>query len=199
MWTKLWKTGVMVLMLVASLAGCATGHYTPLGEAEKTEIAQLKENVYRVEYRVSAFTSQEQLDFYLRRRCAELTLREGYDFFHLARRADVLGLSRRTAMTVTLYKGQKPVGVADLYDAKDVLAETPTKRTSEKAGSLPAHGFAATARVESIWTGAPGQQPVAHGGEIRLCRGTGMPTASLSTYRSTMSSTRERPCQKFTD
>ncbi|MBS0184697.1 MAG: hypothetical protein JSS39_20095 [Nitrospira sp.] len=126
MWTKLWKTGVTVLMLTTSLAGCATARYTSLGEAEKTEIEQLKENVYRVEYRVSAFTSQEQLDRYLRRRCAELTLREGYDFFHLARRADVLGLSRRTAITVTLYKGQKPAGVANLYDAKEVLAEAAT-------------------------------------------------------------------------
>ena len=115
-----------MVLLAASLAGCATGRYTPLGDAEKTEIQQLKGNVYRVEYRVSAFTSQEQLDRYLRQRCAELTLREGYDFFHLARRADMLGLSRRTAMTVTLYKGQKPVGVADLYDAKDVRAEAAT-------------------------------------------------------------------------
>jgi len=111
-------------MLAASLASCATRHYTPLDDADKPEIERLKEDVYRVEYRTSAFTPQEQLDLYLRRRCAELTLREGYEFFHLAQRTDVLGFSRRTAMTVTLYKGQKPVGVADLYDAKDVLAET---------------------------------------------------------------------------
>ena len=37
---------------------------------------------------------------------------------------DVLGLSRRTAMTVTLYKNPKPVGIPDLQNAKDVLAET---------------------------------------------------------------------------
>jgi hypothetical protein len=112
----------LVLVLVVALSGCATGHYTPLGETGATEIEQLKENVYRVEYQVSAFTSQEQLDHYLRRRCAELTLREGYAFFHLGQRADVLGLSRHTAMTVTLYRSPKPVGVADLYDATDVLA-----------------------------------------------------------------------------
>lgn len=115
-----------VVVLAASLAGCATGRYTSLDKAEKDEIEQLKENVYRVEYWVSAFTSQEQLDRYLRRRCAELTLREGYGFFHLAQRADVLGFSRRTAMTVTLYKGHKPDGVADMYDAQEVLAETAT-------------------------------------------------------------------------
>ncbi|MEK9141657.1 MAG: hypothetical protein AAB308_11445 [Nitrospirota bacterium] len=123
----LWKTGFRVralaaLVLAAALTGCATGHYTPLGEAAKEEVEQLKENVYRVDYRASAFTSQEQLDSYLRRRCAELTLREGYDYFHLAGRSDVLGLSRRTVMTVTLYKGLAPAGVADLYNAKDVLA-----------------------------------------------------------------------------
>lgn len=112
------------LVLATSLAGCATGHYKPLGDAGTTEVEQLKENRYRVEYRVSAFTSQEQLDHYLRRRCAELTLREGYDFFHLAQRLDVVGFSRRTTMTVTLYKNPKPVGVPELQNAKDVLAET---------------------------------------------------------------------------
>ncbi|MEK6803595.1 MAG: hypothetical protein AABZ34_13145 [Nitrospirota bacterium] len=104
-------------------SACATGQYTPLVGADRDEVEQLKEHVYRVEYRVSSFTSQEQLDAYLRRRCAELTLREGYDFFHLAQRADVLALSRRTSMTVTMYKGTKPVGADDVYDAKEVLAQ----------------------------------------------------------------------------
>ncbi|MBX3306476.1 MAG: hypothetical protein KF751_10555 [Nitrospira sp.] len=122
--TNRWKTGLLFLMLVASLVGCATAHYTPLSEAGSDVVEQLKENVYRVEYRTSTFTSQEQLDRYLRRRCAELTLREGHDYFHMGGRLDVLGLSRRTAMTVTLYKHPKPVGIPDLHNAKDVLAET---------------------------------------------------------------------------
>ncbi len=116
----------IALLLAAALTGCATGQYRPLSNASTTEVEQLKENLYRVEYRVSAFTSQAQLDSYLRRRCAELTLHEGYDFFQMAQRADVLGLSRRTAMTVTMYKGQKPIGIANLYDAKDVLANAAT-------------------------------------------------------------------------
>ncbi|MFZ3013089.1 MAG: hypothetical protein WA045_05215 [Nitrospira sp.] len=122
-----WKTsfkfgGPLVLVLIVALSGCATGQYTLLSDAETTEVEQLKGNVYRVEYRTNAFTSQEQLDYYLRRRCAELTLREGYDFFQMAQRADVLGLSRRTAMTVTMYKDPKPIRIANLYAAKDVLA-----------------------------------------------------------------------------
>jgi len=129
--THLWKIRFAMhastaLLLAAALTGCATGQYRPLSDASTTEVEQLKENLYRVEYRVSAFTSQAQLDSYLRRRCAELTLREGYDFFQMAQRADLLGLSRRTAMTVTMYKGQKPIEIANLYAAKDVLADAAT-------------------------------------------------------------------------
>lgn len=122
--TYLWRTEFLLFLLVASLAGCATTHYTPLGEAGNNVVEQLKENVYRVEYRTSAFTSQVQLDAYLRRRCAELALRGGYDYFQLGGRLDVLGLSRRTAMTVTLYKDPKPIGLPDFHNAKDVIAET---------------------------------------------------------------------------
>ena len=110
------------MVCIVTCAACTTGQYTPLVGADKDEVEQLKENVYRVEYRVSSFTSQNQLDGYLRRRCAELTLREGYDFFHLAQRADVLALSRRTSITLTMFKGKKPEGAADLYDPKEVLA-----------------------------------------------------------------------------
>lgn len=126
-----WGDSIAVASLIISLSACATGNYTPLASAEKDEVEQLKENVYRVEYRVSSFTSQEQLDAYLRRRCAELTLREGYDYFHLSRRADVLALSRRTSITLTMFKGQKPAAAADLYDAKEVLAESPTVPKNE--------------------------------------------------------------------
>jgi|SRR5688572_6011111 len=118
-----WCLFAIVIMMTVSLVGCATGVYTPLAEAEKDRIEQLKENVFRVEYRVSAFTPQEQLDAYLRRRCAELTIREGYDYFYLGQRFDVLALNRRTSMTVTMYKGMKPSGSTDFYDAKTVLNE----------------------------------------------------------------------------
>ncbi|MBS0168786.1 MAG: hypothetical protein JSR62_00410 [Nitrospira sp.] len=120
---KLYFQAVALVVSMLTTSACATGQYTPLTGVDKDEVEQLKENVYRVEYRVSSFTSQEQLDAYLRRRCAELTLREGYDFFHLAQRADVLALSRRTSMTVTMYKGKKPAGADDVYDAKEVLAD----------------------------------------------------------------------------
>ncbi len=128
--SKIWNASAILFVTVLT-SGCATGQYQPLTGADKDPVEQLKENVYRVEYRVSSFTSQEQLDAYLRRRCAELTLREGYDFFHLAQRADVLALSRRTSMTVTMYKGQKPTGAGVLYDAKEVLTQSATVPKTE--------------------------------------------------------------------
>ena len=113
------------VLLSFLLSGCATAiHYIPLASAEKDQVEQLKDNVYRVEYQVSPATSQEQLDEYLRRRCAELTIREGYDLFRLTQRSDVLGFSRRTSTTVTMYKGPMPAGATDLMDAK-VLLQTP--------------------------------------------------------------------------
>jgi ATP-dependent protease HslVU (ClpYQ) peptidase subunit len=113
-------SGMMGLVLAGCVSGSA-GHYTPLASADKNEIQQLKDNIYRVEYQVSPATSQEQLDDYLRRRCAELTVREGYDVFRLTQRADVLGFSRRTSVTVTMYKGSLPAEATDLIDAKVLL------------------------------------------------------------------------------
>ena len=123
MQTSLWKREFLFLILASTLAGCAIGHYTPLGEAEKGFIKPLKENVYRVEYWTSAYTSEDQLDRCLHRRCAELTLREGYDYFNLTQRgccAGILEPHSHDGETV-----QRPVpAIADLYDPKEVLAES---------------------------------------------------------------------------
>jgi hypothetical protein len=107
--------------LAASVSACATGHYTPLAEAERDQVEQLKENVFRVEYEVNPFTSQERLDSYLKRRCAELTILQGYDYFHLGQRFDVLMLSRRTSITVTMFRGELTGPSPDFHDARVVL------------------------------------------------------------------------------
>jgi hypothetical protein len=126
--------GLTGLALTCFLSGCATGAggYMPLASAKKSEVQRLKDNVYRVEYQVGPSTSQEQLDEYLRRRCAELTVREGYDYFHLSGRADVLGMTRRTSMTVTMYKGPIPAGATDFIDAKSLLDSVPQSRSEKQ-------------------------------------------------------------------
>ncbi len=58
-------------------------------------------------------------------------LREGYDFFHLAGRSDVLGFSRQTVMTVTRHKGHAPTDIPHLDDVKDVLGKTAAGTTMD--------------------------------------------------------------------
>ena len=63
------RNGLPIYIIsVVLFSACATTHYTPLASADKDQVEQIKEHIYRVEYQVSPFTSQEQLDEYLRRR-----------------------------------------------------------------------------------------------------------------------------------
>jgi len=112
---------VILLSLILFLPGCATTRYEPLAESRGDLVTQLQEDTYRVEYRVNLFTSQEVLDDFLRRRCAEVTLQQGYDQFLMTDKLMVLSYNRSTSVTLRMFKGPTPAGALVLYDAKDVL------------------------------------------------------------------------------
>ncbi len=112
---------IFLLSLLLFLLGCATTRYEPLAESRSDLVTQLKEDTYRVEYRVNQFTSQEVLDDYIRRRCAEVTLQQGYDHFLMTDKLMVLSYNRSTSVTLRMFKGPKPAGALVLHDAKDVL------------------------------------------------------------------------------
>lgn len=103
------------------LAGCATTRYEPLGEARSEEIEQINDSTFRVEYRVSPFTSQDALDEFLLRRCADVTLQHGYDYFAMTEKYIVLSYHRSTSVTLQMFKGQKPAGGYLYHDAKEEL------------------------------------------------------------------------------
>ncbi len=109
------------LSLILLLQSCATTRYQPLDEAPAEQITQLKEDTFRVEYRVSPFTSQTALDEFLHRRCAEVTLREGYDSFVMGQRFDALTYQRSVSVTLLLFKGRKSSDGLMYYDAREVL------------------------------------------------------------------------------
>jgi hypothetical protein len=122
---------VMVLLIQFGfifliLPSCATTRYQPLAEAPAAQITRLKEDTFRVEYRVSPFTSQEALDAYLLRRCAEVTIREGYDYFAVGEKHVVLSHHRITSVTAKMFKGEKPKNAPSFYNAKDVLEIPPS-------------------------------------------------------------------------
>ncbi|MGH7229956.1 MAG: CC0125/CC1285 family lipoprotein [Nitrospiraceae bacterium] len=102
------------------LSGCATARYQPLAEASDDQVTQLNENTFRVEYRVNPFTSQDTLDGFLRRRCAEVTIQQGFDYFSMVQKHIVLAHRRVTAVTLKMFKGQKPAH-GDYYDAREVF------------------------------------------------------------------------------
>ncbi len=112
---------VILLSVILCLPGCATTRYEPLAETPDEEIVQLTDSTFRVEYRVSPFTSQEVLDDFLRMRCAEVTLQHGYDYFAMTEKFIVLTYNRRASVTLRMFKGPKSTGPLVLYDPKDVL------------------------------------------------------------------------------
>ena len=111
------------LSLILLLISCATTRYEPLAEADKEEVTQLNDTTFRVEYRVSPFTSQVALDDFLRRRCAEVTLRQGYDSFVIALKFDALTYRRSASVTLMLFKGRKSSDGL-YYDAREVLGHS---------------------------------------------------------------------------
>ena len=112
---------VILLGFLILMQGCATTKYNPLAEVQGEGIEQLNDRSFRVEYRVSPFTSQDVLDDFLRRRCAEVTLREGYEYFAMTERLDVLMFQRYASVTLRLYKRQEVMNRTWLFDARDVI------------------------------------------------------------------------------
>jgi len=111
----------ILFSLIFLLQGCVTTRYEPLGEARGEEIEQINDNTFRVEYRVSPFTSQDTLDEFLLRRCADVTLQQGYDYFAMTGKFIILSYHRSTSVTLKMFKGHKPAGGSLFYDAKEEL------------------------------------------------------------------------------
>ena len=103
MQTNRWKTRVRSLMRGGTSGQQGTGHYTTLGEAGDNGVEQLKENTYRLEYRTNAFTSQDQLDRYLRRRSVEEDNRSDHQTSPLSRRAHAT-----SALPVSFCQNKQP-------------------------------------------------------------------------------------------
>lgn len=73
---------IIVLALFSlTLIGCATEYQARGWMGDGYSEARIDSNTYRVEYECNEFTSEMVCDSYLFRRCAELTLKSGYDHF----------------------------------------------------------------------------------------------------------------------
>lgn len=68
------------MLLAAFLISCTTG-YHPLAFNGGYEDLKLNNDTYRVSFRGNGYTDQEKVFQYALRRCAELTKKEGYQYF----------------------------------------------------------------------------------------------------------------------
>ena len=119
--------GLIALSATCLLASCATA-YQPDGVSGGYTDKVLAGNTVQVSFRGNRMTTRETLHSYLLRRCAELTLQDGYDHFVLVHEEEpneattnAFGSKVSTA-TIQMYAG-KPQGEARAYDASSLLRQ----------------------------------------------------------------------------
>lgn len=76
------KKVLVTLAAALVLTGCATGYHSTNLTGGLTQ-TRLSERVYRVRFQGNGYTSQERTSVFLLRRCAELTLENGFRYFTL--------------------------------------------------------------------------------------------------------------------
>jgi hypothetical protein len=125
------RSSLIALSAVCLIAGCTTA-YQPEGVSGGYTDRTLAKNSVQISFRGNRFTAPNTLHSYLLRRCAEVTLQNGFTYFVLVHEegpnegnTDTLGSKVATA-TIEMYLG-KPQDEASAYDAslllRKVLAE----------------------------------------------------------------------------
>jgi hypothetical protein len=139
---------------VCLLTSCATA-YQPDGVAGGYSDRRLAGNAVQVSFRGNRFNSPEMLQSYLLRRCADVTLQNGYDYFVVAPNAGPTNADGSKAdnesiasATIQMYKGVKPGSDVHAYDAAAVVRSTPVDE-GENAEAMPPPVSIANATAES--------------------------------------------------
>lgn len=74
------NTILAILLAFGFLVGCSTS-YKPEGLTGGYADMALNQDTYQVSFRGNAYTSSDQVQTFLLRRCAELTIKNGYRYF----------------------------------------------------------------------------------------------------------------------
>jgi hypothetical protein len=131
------------LSAVCLLSSCATA-YQPDGVSGGYADRRLNDNTEQVSFRGNRFNSPEMLQSYLLRRCADVTLQNGYNYFVLVTpiesSANVAGGKvddlYSASTTIKMVKGNNPGSEAHAYDAAAVIRRIPVNE-GEAAEALP--------------------------------------------------------------
>jgi hypothetical protein len=111
-WENYMDIRVQWIALIISamlLSACATANYQPLGAGGGYQDSRLDTNTVRVTYYGNAATSQATVENYMLYRCAQVTLKYGYDYFIVASGGTTAQTSSYTAPgLLTTFNNNKP-------------------------------------------------------------------------------------------
>ena len=152
---------LVALSVACLLASCATP-YQPDGVSGGYADQRLSDNTALVSFRGNRFSTPESLHSYLLRRCADVTLQNGFSYFVLVnneppneRNTDIFGGNVDSA-TIKMFKDNKP---ASAYDAAFVSRSFPVEEAGETAQVSQPVSVSAAGRTVVLNPNAPTNQP----------------------------------------
>ena len=161
------RSNFLVLSVVCMLSGCATA-YQPDGIAGGYSDRLLNGNTEVVSFRGNRFNSPETLHSYLLRRCADVTLHNGYSYFELVTpiesSANVDGARVddpfSASATIKMLNGTDSASAAHAYDAAAVIRSTPVDEGETAEGLPPAVSISAGQAVANANVASAARIPV---------------------------------------
>ena len=144
---------LIILSAACLLASCATA-YQPDGVSGGYSDQVRNGNTAQVSFRGNGMTTPATLHSYLLRRCAEVTLQDGYSYFVVVHTEapnqanDNLYSMKVETATIEMYQGSKPQNVANAYDATYLL-RTVLAEQGESEEPLPPSVVASDDKVAS--------------------------------------------------
>jgi hypothetical protein len=131
------QISLIALSAACLLASCATA-YQPVGFMGGYSDQKLDDNTVQVSFRGNGFTAPETVHSCLVRRCAEVTLQNGYNYFVLVDaeepdegNTNIYGAKVnnkfRANTTIKMFRGNKPEGNVHAYDAAAVIRNIPVE------------------------------------------------------------------------
>lgn len=138
---------LIALLGACWLTSCSTS-YQPLGFTGGYSDQRLDNNTAQVSFRGNGFTAPETVHSYLLRRCAEVTLQNGYNYFVLVDaeepnegNTNIYGAKVnnkfRDTTTIKMFMGNKPVADVHAYDAASVIQSIPVEEGESAAAAPP--------------------------------------------------------------
>jgi hypothetical protein len=144
-----------VLLVAIGIAGCAA-NYRAAGPVGGYSEHRLNELTYRVTYQGNAQTSREDLRIYALYRCAELTVKHGFEYFLITEESEELERGRyltdspyvypvyvlppprgTTTVTIQMADATDPEVSPDAIDARDYIARMKERVKGTSAQEIP--------------------------------------------------------------